>query len=123
MPPTPEPRRGEVWLVNFDPSRGEEQQKTRPAVIMSPSEVGKLKLRIVVPITTWDDRYSVLPWFVKLAAIPSNGLTKVSGADAFQVKSVSVERLSKAIGNLSPSQLDDIAAAIALSVGFRLPAG
>ena len=109
--------------MNFDPSRGEEQQKTRPAVIMSPSEVGKLKLRIVVPITTWDDRYSVLPWFVKLAAIPSNGLTKVSGADAFQVKSVSVERLSKAIGNLSPSQLDDIAAAIALSVGFRLPAG
>lgn len=109
--------------MDFDPSLGQEQQKTRPAVVMSPTSVGKLKLRIVVPITGWDDRYSALPWFVRVPANPSNGLDKTSGADAFQVKSVSLERFSRAIGNLSPVQLDDIAAAVALCVGFRLPTG
>lgn len=29
------PRRGEIWLVQLDPTRGQEIQKTRPAVVIS----------------------------------------------------------------------------------------
>jgi mRNA-degrading endonuclease toxin of MazEF toxin-antitoxin module len=44
-------------------------------------------------------------------------LTKDSGADAFQVKSVSETRFLDRLGELTPGQLDDIAAAIAICVG------
>jgi mRNA interferase MazF len=46
-----EPKRGEVWRVEFDPSRGAEIRKRRPAVVVSINAVGKLPLRVVVPIT------------------------------------------------------------------------
>jgi mRNA interferase MazF len=54
---------------------------------------------------------------VYLAPTPTNGLTKDSGADAFQVKSVSETRFLDRLGELTPSQLDDIANAIAVCVG------
>lgn len=50
----PTPNRGEVWWIQFDPSVGSEQRKTRPAVVMNVPAVGKLPLRIVVPITEWE---------------------------------------------------------------------
>jgi mRNA interferase MazF len=117
--PTPEPRRGEIWLVNFDPSLGAELQKTRPAVVVSVGSVGRLPLRIVVPVTSWDARYETLPWFVRLTAARHSGLDRESGADTFQVKSVAVERFHARIGEVSPDQLEEIVAGIALCVGFR----
>jgi mRNA interferase MazF len=47
--------RGEVWLYSADPSVGDEIGKTRPAVIVSSDEMGVLRLKIVVPITGWQD--------------------------------------------------------------------
>lgn len=112
------PRRGEVWWVNFDPSVGAEQQKTRPAVVINADSVGRLPLRIVVPITDWKAHYVGFPWFVHLLPTASNGLTKESGADAFQVKSLAESRFKQRLGVLTDAQLDAIAAAIALSVGL-----
>jgi mRNA interferase MazF len=110
--------RGELWLVSFDPTRGSEIQKTRPAVVLNVDTVGRLPLRIVVPITDWKAHYAELVWFTHIAPIPSNGLTKDSGADAFQIKSVSVDRFLEKLGSLEAAQLEDIAASIALCVGY-----
>jgi len=44
------PSRGDVWLVEFEPQRGAEIQKTRPAVVLSIKELEKIPIRIVVPI-------------------------------------------------------------------------
>jgi len=79
------PNRGEIWMVNFDPSVGAEIQKTRPAAVINVAQVGRLPLRIVVPITDWKAIYATFPWFVFIPMRPENGLTKGSGADAFQV--------------------------------------
>jgi mRNA interferase MazF len=111
------PKRGEVWDVDFDPPQGAEIGKTRPAVVISEDAIGRLPLRIIVPITEWDSRYATYPWFVQIAPTPGNGLTKASGADTFQVKSVSETRFVRRRGTLTPAQLDDIAAAIAICVG------
>lgn len=112
------PSRGEIWDIEFDPTKGAEINKTRPAVVMSVSSVGKLPLRIVVPITDWDNRFSDFPWFVRLSTSKANGLSKESGADAFQVKSVSVNRFRKRRGQVLDAQLDDIASAIAICIGL-----
>ncbi|WP_049784703.1 type II toxin-antitoxin system PemK/MazF family toxin [Sediminispirochaeta smaragdinae] len=56
------PQRGELWWINFDPTIGAEISKQRLAVVVSPDAVGKLPLRIVVPVTEWKDRYASYPW-------------------------------------------------------------
>ncbi len=79
--------------------------------------IGRLPLRIVVPVTDWNSDFGNLSWFVFLAAASENGLPKDSGADAFQVKSVSVTRFAPKLGEVTDAQIDEIAAAIALCVG------
>jgi mRNA interferase MazF len=117
MAKVPMPRRGEVWLVDFDPAVGAEIQKLRPAVVISMDAIGRLPLRIVVPITDWKAQYVNYPWFVELSNSPSNGLAKDSGADAFQTKSISESRFVRLLGQLTGDELADIASAVALCVG------
>jgi mRNA interferase MazF len=117
MATAPAPRRGEIWLVDFDPAVGAEMHKIRPAAVISMDTIGRLPLRIVVPITDWKPHYVNFPWFVELPATSTNGLAKDSGADAFQAKSVSQSRFVRLLGQLTISQLDDIASAVALCVG------
>jgi mRNA interferase MazF len=116
----PEPSRGEIWTVRFDPQIGAETKKDRPAVVISLPSMGKLPLRIVTPITEWDPRYAGYPWMVELKPTKMNGLTKDSAADCFQVKSVSVERFLIKRGQLTSAELNSIAASIALVVGFSM---
>jgi len=113
-------RRGEIWLINLDPTIGAEIKKTRPAVIVNDDEVGRLPLRIIVPITDWKDRYELAPWMVKVEPDAANKLQKTSAADAFQVRSVAVERFVKEIGKVSDDALEAVtrALAIVLSIPF-----
>lgn len=53
MAKVPIPKRGEVWLVNFDPALGSEIRKFRPALVVSVDTIGRLPLRLVVLITDW----------------------------------------------------------------------
>ncbi|MFB6273890.1 MAG: type II toxin-antitoxin system PemK/MazF family toxin [Salinibacter sp.] len=92
---TTKPHKGEIWEVRFDPSEGDEVQKIRPAVVVNENEIGKLDLSIVVPVIDWKERYSEYVWFVCLVPNAQNGLSKVSGADGFQVKSVGAVKLSR----------------------------
>jgi len=113
----PRPRRGEIWLVDFDPVVGAEIRKLRPALVISVDTIGRLPLRMVVPITDWKPQYTHYPWFVELPASPANGLDKDSGADAFQTKSISLSRFVRPVGKVTVAQLDEVASAIALCVG------
>jgi mRNA interferase MazF len=78
------PLRGEVWRIRFDPDEGDEIKKVRTAVVISENAIGRLKLKIVVPITEWKPRYANYPWFVRLTPTPNNGLTKDSGRMPFK---------------------------------------
>jgi mRNA interferase MazF len=111
------PKRGEIWLVNFEPAIGAEIRKLRPAVVLSLDGLVHLPLRVVVPLTDLKPRYGGCSWFVHILANALNGLTKDSGADTFQVKSVSEARFRRCLGNASAHEIDAIAAAIALVVG------
>ena len=64
-------RRGEVWLINLDPTIGAEIRKTRPAIIVNDDAVGILPLKVIVPITEWKERYAIAPWLVCLE--PTSG--------------------------------------------------
>ena len=134
------PRRGEIWWVNFNspasaptpkgrapkdklPAEGDEIYKTRPAVVMNISANWKLKLHIVVPITGWKEEYIQKGyfWMIELPRERSNGLSKDSAADTFEVKSVSITRFGGRLGIVSEAQLDLIAETIAYNIGYALP--
>jgi len=111
-------QRGEIWEVAFRPAVGAEIRKVRPALVINAPEIGRLPLCIVVPITGWKPVFAEFSWFVFLPATPANGLAKDSGADAFQVKSVSEDRLLRRLGRITDEQTELVAAAIALCVGY-----
>lgn len=106
-------KQGEIWLINLDPTIGAEIRKTCPAVIVSDDLLGKLPLRIIVPLTDWKDRYELAPWMTKIYPTPMNGLTKISAADSFQLRSVAQERFIKRIGSISATDMESIRTGIA----------
>lgn len=116
------PRRGEVWYVELDPTRGSEMQKTRPCVVMSSESVGVLPVRLVVPITSWSLDFAGKRWLVALAPGPGTGLVRASAADTLQTRCVALERFDTggAVGKLPESVLQEIAAAIAVVVELDL---
>ncbi len=113
-------RRGEVWLINLDPTIGAEIKKTRPAVIVNDDAIGILPLKVIVPVTEWKDRYAVAPWLVRLEPDAENGLDKPSAADAFQVRSVAQERFVRRLGRLSDTAMQEITKALAVVLSIEL---
>jgi mRNA interferase MazF len=109
--------KGEIWLINLDPTVGAEIRKTRPAVIVSEDAIGILPLRVIVPLSDWKDRYAVAPWMVQVLPSSVNGLEKPSAADAFQIRSVSQDRFIRRIGKLTDAYLQSILNSICIVIG------
>jgi mRNA interferase MazF len=114
-------RRAEIRLVSFDPVRGAESNKTRPAVIVSNDGANATATRLgrgvvtVVPITSNVSR--VFPFQVLLKA-DECGLSRDSKAQAEQVRSVSVERIGRRRGLVPPSLMVKIDNALKLHLGL-----
>ncbi len=112
-------KRGEIWLINLEPSIGGEIKKTRPGIIVNNDALGILPLKIIVPITDWKERYSQAPWMVKIEANKENNLTKTSSADTFQVRSISEKRFVRKIGNAEDDILNKISNALGTVLCIR----
>ncbi|WP_420457676.1 type II toxin-antitoxin system PemK/MazF family toxin [Neolewinella sp.] len=98
-------KRGEIWLINLDPTVGAEIAKKRPALIISEDGIGRLPLRIVAPITNWKPHYRVVPWMVHLPSDEVTHLDKESSADCFQTRSISEKRMLQKIGQATDEQM------------------
>jgi mRNA interferase MazF len=105
-------KQSEIWLIDLDPTKGAEIQKKRPAVIVNNDALGKLPLKVIVPITDWKDRFDIAPWMVKIEPNTTNGLSKFSCADCFQIRSLSQERLIKKLGSIDKAIFDEIKEAV-----------
>lgn len=113
------PRRGEVWLVNLDPTIGTEIRKTRPAVIVSSNMIGRLPIKLVAPITDWKEVFGSNAWHIRLEPNPTNGLTKVSAVDTLQLRGLDEQRFLRRLGLIEDEVMVRIAAAIALVVEYQ----
>lgn len=112
-------KRGEVWLVRFDPARGAEIRKTRPAVVVSADGIGTLPLKLVAPLTEWSDSYVDNQWHVRVTPDAINGLTKISAVDLLQIRGMDVRRFSTKLGAMSAPTMLRISAA--MRVTFDIP--
>ena len=91
-------KRGEIWLVQLDPTIDREISKTRPAIIVNDDAIGVLPLKVIVPITDWKDVFATRPWMVEILPNSRNRLAKPSGIDTFQIRSLSERRLIRKLG-------------------------
>lgn len=109
-------KRGEIWYVNLDPTIGAEIKKKRPCVIVSNDAMGILPLKIIVPITEWDNKYGTISWHIPIIPTPLNGLAKKSSADTFQVRSISQIRFVNKIGEVTSRELLEIENGLRISL-------
>lgn len=113
------PKRGEIWLVNLDPTVGSEIMKTRPVVVVSSDALGRLPLRLIAPITEWKDHFKTSIWHVRIDPDGRNGLSKISSIDALQLRGVDVSRFIKRFGSLPSTVMEELVAAIAAVVEYQ----
>ena len=68
------------------------------------------------------DTFEAIPWMIKLSPNTQNQLAKVSSADAFQIKNLSVKRFDKKIGEISEETLFKIHSTITktLKINYKL---
>lgn len=110
------PRRGEVWLVGFDPTRGHEQAGLRPALVLSTDafNASRAELVTVLPITSKPravrTRVEITP--------PEGGLTTVSYIIAEQARTVSTRRLVKPMGRVLPTTMGAVKSIVRMLLGL-----
>ena len=97
------PKRGEIWLVDFNPTRGAEIQKQRPAIVVSSDAIGRLPIKLVAPITGWKPAFAGNLWHVRVIPDRLNGLDKESAVDVLQVRGVDTQRFIRYIGRVAPA--------------------
>ena len=105
-------KKGDVYLVDFEPAIGQEIQKTRPAVIVS-NDISNMKL----------ERVQVVPITSKAAKIyKSEYKTLLNGiegkASASQITTVSHQRMIRKLGSLTTAEMNGIDDAIRYQLGL-----
>ena len=111
------PKRGEIYLVNFDPTVGAEIQKTRPALIVQNDIANRHSpITIVAAITSQFDE-PLYPTEVLIRS-PEGGLTVDSVVLLNQVRSVDKRRLVRRLGALPPTTMERVTRALQISLGM-----
>ena len=115
-----QPQRGEIWLVDFDPTVGAEIKKIRPAVVISSNLIGTLSIKLIAPLTDWKDRYTRKLWHVKISPSAENGLSKDSSVDALQLRGVDLQRFIRQLGIITADEMTSITVAISTVIELEI---
>jgi len=107
------PRRGEVWLVNWNPARGSEQAGKRPAVVIQ-NNIGNEKASTTI-VAAISSSVKIFPMNIKVEP-PEGGLDLVSIVKTSQILTVDKNRLEKKLGQLTRETMEKVNQAIKLSL-------
>ena len=112
------PKRGEIYLVGFDPAQGAEIKKTRPALVVQ-NNVGNRygNTVIVAAISSHKEERRLYPVDVQITR-PEGGLQVDSVILLDQIRAVDKSRLLKKLGKCSPSTMTRVDRALLISLGI-----
>jgi mRNA interferase MazF len=116
-PKVTHPRRGEVYLVNFDPTVGAEIKKTRPALILQSDVANRASPITIVAAITSRFEQPLYPTEV-LIRRPEGGLQADSVVLLNQIRSIDKQRLVRRLGKLAPPTMARVDRALLLSLGL-----
>jgi mRNA interferase MazF len=112
-----QPRRGEIYLVSFDPTIGSEVRKTRPALILQNDTANEFSPITIVAAITSQFGNKLYPTEI-LIQPPEGGLTVKSVVLLNQVRSIDKQRLIKYVGKLTDVTISQVNEAIQISLGL-----
>jgi len=111
------PRRGEVYLVNFDPMIGAEIRKTRPALIVQNDIANRHSPVTIVSAITSQFEEPLYPTEVLLKA-GEGGMKKDSVILLNQIRSVDKKRLVRRLGRIDAEAMHRVGRSIQISLGL-----
>jgi mRNA interferase MazF len=111
------PRRGEVWLVSFDPTIGAEIKKTRPALVLQNDIANRYSPVTIVAAITSQFEKRIYPTEVLIKASEA-GLTADSVALLNQIRSIDRRRLVRRLGAVRPATMTNVERALMISLGL-----
>jgi mRNA interferase MazF len=111
------PRRGEVYLVSFDPTLGAEIKKTRPALILQNNVANRYSPITIVAAITSQVGEKLYPTEVFVRA-PEGGLRTDGVILLNQIRSIDKRRLMKRLGHLKIETMEHVNQALRISLGF-----
>jgi mRNA interferase MazF len=109
------PKRGEVWLVNWNPARGSEQAGRRPALVIQ-NDIGNKKAPTTI-VAAISSSVKIYPMNVPIDP-PEGGLDHPSIIKTSQILTISKERLEKCLGRISGGSMNEVDRAIKLSLAL-----
>lgn len=111
------PKRGEIYMVNFDPAAGSEIKKTRPALILQNNIANEYSpVTIVAAITSFKE--GILYPTEVLVLSPEDGLTVDSVVLLNQIRTIDKQRLVKRKGSLKEETMNQVGRALEISLGL-----
>ncbi len=111
------PKRGDIYLVNFDPTLGAEIRKTRPALVLQNDIANRHSpITIVAAISSKFDE-PLYPTEVFIAQA-EGGLSVDSVVLLNQIRSIDRRRLTKRLGAVRPTTMEKVERAIQISLGL-----
>jgi len=116
------PKRGQVYLVSFDPTVGKEIRKTRPAVILQNDVANRWSPITIVAAVTSQFEEPLYPTEVRVKA-SEGGLSADSVVLLNQIRSINKRRLVKRLGVLNQDTMAQVDRAIIASLGLVNIAG
>jgi mRNA interferase MazF len=111
------PRRGEVYLVNFDPVIGAEIRKTRPALILQNDIANRHSPLTIVAAITSQFEEPLYPTEVLLTA-GEGGTTRDSVILLNQIRSVDKRRLARRLGTIRSESMRRVDRSLQISLGL-----
>lgn len=112
-------RRGDIYWVDFGPSRGSEQGRRRPALIVQ-NDTGNANSPTTIIAAISSKKKGAYPFHVDISALES-GLPKDSTVLLEQLLTIDQSRLMNRIGTLSNDKMREIDRALAVSLGLSRP--
>ena len=113
------PKRGEIYLVNFDPAIGAEIKKTRPALILQNDIANRYSsVTIVAAITSFSDKDGKMYSTEVFIGDSEGGLDNDSVALLNQIRTIDKRRLVKKLGVLKDKTMAQIDKAVQISLDF-----
>ena len=109
------PKRGEIWRVNWNPTRGSEQAGRWPALVIQ-NDIGNEKAPTTI-VAAISNSVKVYPMNVRINP-PEGGLDQPSIIKTSQILTISKKRLEKRLGRISEDSLDEVDRAIKLSLAL-----
>ena len=111
------PRRGEVYVVNFDPTMGAEIKKTRPALVVQNDIANRYSPIVIVAAITSQFEEPLYPTEVLVKA-PEGGLGGDSVVLLNQIRSIDKGRLVRRLGSLKSDTMGQVERAMLISLGL-----